>query len=518
MQLLRHLGIAARFVSGYLIQLTADIKAIDGPVGTDRDFTDLHAWCEAYLPGAGWIGFDPTSGLLAGEGHLPLACTPDPTGAAPVTGGVSESEVEFHHEMSVRRIYESPRVTKPYTDPQWESIVELGRSVDCELGRLDVRLTMGGEPTFVSVTDRDADEWNLSAQGPTKRLRAADLLWRLKERYAAGGFLHFGQGKWYPGEQLPRWTLGCYWRADGEPVWRDPALIADERHPDAHDAADASRFITTLAAELHLTTAHVQAGYEDVWYYLWRERTLPTNVDPFDARLDDELERDRLRRIFTQGLDAIVGYALPLKHAGGATPWVTGPWFLRAERLYLFPGDSPMGLRLPLDSLPWSAKGDRDEVYERDPFAPRAPLPPRSDQAADDQPLMQARPGPARADAESALAGPKSAGGVPEPAHDGADSADSGADSGRGSADSPHAGAESSHARRSGVGPGAATAADIGAEGGADARSDHAPARGESAHGGGSIGALCRATQGRVVRVHAADLDARGLSGSRRGD
>ena len=403
-QLLRHLGIAARFVSGYLIQLTADIKPIDGPGGPAQDFTDLHAWCEAYLPGAGWIGFDPTSGLLAGEGHLPLACTPDPSGAAPVTGGVSESEVEFYHEMSVRRIYESPRVTKPYTDTQWEAIVELGQSVDHDLSRQDVRLTMGGEPTFVSTADRDADEWNLSALGPTKRFRAADLLWRLKQRYGDGGFLHFGQGKWYPGEQLPRWTLGCYWRADGEPAWRDPALIADERQPEGHVAADAARFITTLAAELHLTDAHVQAGYEDVWYYLWRERRLPVNVDPFDARLDDELERDRLCRIFAQGLNAIVGYALPLRHKGGATPWITGPWFLRAERLYLFPGDSPMGLRLPLDSLPWAAEGDRDEVYERDPFAPRSSLPSpssvpsRLEPTGADDPLMQARPSAAQAE------------------------------------------------------------------------------------------------------------------------
>jgi uncharacterized protein (DUF2126 family)/transglutaminase-like putative cysteine protease len=390
-QLLRHLGIAARFVSGYLIQLTADIKPIDGPAGPDRDFTDLHAWCEAYLPGAGWIGFDPTSGLLAGEGHLPLACTPDPTGAAPVTGGVSESEVEFHHEMSVRRIYESPRVTKPYTDTQWNAIVELGRSVDQDLTRLGVELTMGGEPTFVSSTDRDADEWNLSALGPTKRLLAADLLRRLKQRYAPGGAFHFGQGKWYPGEPLPRWALGCFWRADGAPVWRDPTLFADERQPDGHSAVDAERFITTLAAELQLSDEHVQAGYEDVWYYLWRERKLPANVDPFDSRLDDELERQRLGRIFTQGLDAVVGYALPLRHAGGTTPWITGPWFLRSERLYLYPGDSPMGLRLPLDSLPWAAEGDRDEVYERDPFAPRSALTPRSADTATGGPSMQSR-------------------------------------------------------------------------------------------------------------------------------
>jgi transglutaminase-like putative cysteine protease len=214
-QLMRRLGLAARFVSGYLIQLTPDVKAVDGPVGVERDFTDLHAWCEVYLPGAGWIGLDPTSGLLAGEGHIPLACTPDPSSAAPVSGGVEQCEVTFEHLMSVRRVFESPRVTKPYSVAQWDAIVMLGREVDRDLQQRDVRLTMGGEPTFVSVTDQDAAEWTTAALGPTKRVRAAQLLWRLKAHFGANGFVHFGQGKWYPGEQLPRWALGCYWRADG---------------------------------------------------------------------------------------------------------------------------------------------------------------------------------------------------------------------------------------------------------------------------------------------------------------
>jgi len=378
-QALRHLGLAARFVSGYLIQLKPDVKAIDGPSGAEVDFTDLHAWCEVYLPGAGWIGLDPTSGLLAGEGHIPVACTPEPSSAAPVSGAVDECEVEFGHHMQVTRVYESPRVTKPYTDEQWQAIHALGEQVDAALQAQDVRLTMGGEPTFVSVSDRDGAEWNTDALGPTKRGYATELVHRLRERYGQGGFLHFGQGKWYPGEQLPRWALSIYWRRDGQPIWHDPTLFADERVPQQRSTADAQAFISRLTARLELDETYIKPGYEDTWYYLWRERRLPVNVDPFDSKLDDELERARLRRVFQQGLDAVVGYLLPLRRewvAGTQGPqWISGPWFLRDERLYLIPGDSPMGYRLPLDSLPWAAPGDRQQLFEQDPFAPQAPLP-----------------------------------------------------------------------------------------------------------------------------------------------
>ncbi len=378
-QTLRHLGLAARFVSGYLIQLRPDVKSLDGPTGAEADFTDLHAWCEVFLPGAGWVGLDPTSGLMAGEGHIPVACTPEPSTAAPVSGAVDDCEASFEHHMQITRIYESPRVTLPYTDRQWAGVLALGAQVDGELRQQDVRLTMGGEPTFVSVDDRDGAEWNTDALGPTKRGFATELVHRLLAKYGQGGFLHFGQGKWYPGEPLPRWALAICWRADGQPCWHDPGLFADERDTHRYTTDDARAFMVGLTERLGLDRKYVQAGYEDTWYYLWRERRLPVNVDPFESKLDDEMERARLRRIFTQGLDSVVGYLLPLERewqTGTAGPrWITGPWFFRDERLVLFPGDSPMGYRLPLDSLPWAKDDERQQVIAQDPFAPLSPLP-----------------------------------------------------------------------------------------------------------------------------------------------
>ena len=378
-QVLRHIGLAARFVSGYLIQLTPDVKALDGPSGPDRDFTDLHAWCEVYLPGAGWVGLDPTSGLFAGEGHIPLACSPEPSSAAPVSGYSEKCESEFEHHMKVERVWEAPRVTKPYSDEQWSRIEALGHRIDVDLNAHDVRLTMGGEPTFVSVDDRDGAEWNTTADSPpdkpTKRLLGAELLAKLKARYAPGGLLHYGQGKWYPGEQLPRWSLTCFWRRDGEAIWSDPGLFADESVDYALTETDASRFLELLSSRLGVGSSNVFPAYEDVWYYLWRERRLPVNVDPFDARLDDPLERERVRRVFEQGLDSVIGHVLPLARTPDGSAWQSGPWFLRAERCYLLPGDSPLGYRLPLDGQPWTAPTDYPWVHAPDPMAPQAPLP-----------------------------------------------------------------------------------------------------------------------------------------------
>lgn len=362
----RRLGLAARFVSGYLIQLTPDQKSLDGPSGTEKDFTDLHAWAEIYLPGAGWIGFDPTSGLVAGEGHLPLAATPMPSGAAPITGAVDKCEVSFAHHMEVRRQYESPRVTKPYTEEEWAEINSLGAAIDNELNANDVRLTMGGEPTFVSIDDMDGAEWNVGAVGPHKRRLSEILLRRLFKKYAAGGVLHYGQGKWYPGESLPRWAFTAYWRKDGQPVWRNPELLGSLEKEYDLGTQDAHDFTYGLAETLGVNTEHLMPAYEDAWYYLWKERKLPVNVDPLDSKVRDEEERVRLARIFEAGLDTPRGFVLPIQR-WQSRAWVSGPWHLRQNRLYLIPGDSPVGLRLPIESIPWVRSLDYPYINQPDP-------------------------------------------------------------------------------------------------------------------------------------------------------
>ncbi|MGA2596265.1 MAG: transglutaminase family protein [Bryobacteraceae bacterium] len=379
-QALRHLGLPARFVSGYLIQLTSDVKPLEGPAGPAADFTDLHAWAEVYLPGAGWVGLDPTSGMLAGEGHIPLACTPDASSAAPISGLIEPCNTTFHHEMSVRRVLESPRVTKPYSETQWNEIVALGQEVEADLKAQDVRLTMGGEPTFVSLDDPDGAEWTSDALGPNKRKLAVELLLKLRDTFAPKGLLHFGQGKWYPGEPLPRWALGCYWRKDGVAIWEDQNLIAAEDGSHGYTAADARRFLDALTRRLQVNASFIVTAFEDVFYYLWKERKLPVNVTPLDSKLENPLDRQQMVRVFEEGLGTVAGYVLPLRRIPtrqGRPRWTSQPWFVAAPQLFLVPGDSAMGYRLPLDSLPWTKPEDVEWTFDPDPFRTRDELPAR---------------------------------------------------------------------------------------------------------------------------------------------
>ncbi|MBD9447982.1 transglutaminase family protein [Rhizobium sp. RHZ01] len=378
-EILRNLGFAARFVSGYLIQLTPDLKALDGPSGTEVDFTDLHAWCEVYLPGAGWVGLDPTSGLLTGESHIPLAATPHYRNAAPISGALyGEANTEFAFEMKVSRVAEHPRITKPFSDESWKELNELGAKVDSILQAGDVRLTMGGEPTFVSIDDFESEEWNTAAVGPTKREKADVLIRKLRERFAPGGFLHYGQGKWYPGESLPRWTFSLYWRKDGKPIWQNPELIAGEGKDTGAKADDAANLLNAIARELAIETDMVLPAYEDPAEWIMKEGSLPENVDPSNSKLKDPEERSRIARVFERGLTVPTGYILPVQAwnaRASSTRWVSEKWKTRRGKIFLVPGDSPVGYRLPLGTLPYVPPARFPYIHPADPSIPRNPLP-----------------------------------------------------------------------------------------------------------------------------------------------
>ncbi|MET0181682.1 MAG: transglutaminase family protein, partial [Caulobacterales bacterium] len=376
-QILRRLGLAARFVSGYLIQLKPDLKSLDGPSGAEEDFTDLHAWTEVYVPGAGWIGLDPTSGLFTGEGHIPLAATPHFRSAAPITGLAEPANVEFGFEMHVTRIQEAPRITKPFSEDAWRELDTLGKRIDVDLKAQDVRLTMGGEPTFVSIDDFEAAEWNSDAVGPTKAALADKLIRRIRDRVAPGGFLHYGQGKWYPGESLPRWTYSLYWRKDGKAIWRNPDLIAHGAQKDV-GIEEAAQFASEVAERAGVGANFVLPAYEDPAHWIMKEADLPVNVTPGESKLADAEARARIARVFTRGLDHPSGFILPIQYWNAkARPaaWRSEAWKLRREKLFLAPGDSPIGHRLPLSSLPWVPPQSYPHVVPADPSEDRPPLP-----------------------------------------------------------------------------------------------------------------------------------------------
>jgi uncharacterized protein (DUF2126 family)/transglutaminase-like putative cysteine protease len=376
-QLLRHFGLAARFVSGYLIQLKADVKSLDGPSGAEKDFTDLHAWVEVFLPGAGWVGLDPTSGLFTGEGHIPLAATPEPESAGPIFGFTGKAKSTFSFFMGVQRVKETPRVTLPYAEEDWNRILNLGSAIEKRITKNDIRLTIGGEPTFVSTENKDAPEWNFDALGDEKYNKSEQLIQKLKQHYAKGGVLQYGQGKWYPGEPLPRWSMIAYWRVDGEKIWESEHLLASDRFVGTSTTEDARKFTSVLAENLRLSSDYIHPAFEDNLYYLWQEGNLPIENENMLAGLDqyNKLERQRILSILDSGFNIEKGYVLPLEFDYVNNKWMSHKWVFRRNKLYLIPGDSPIGFRLPIQSLSKAAAYS----YQEDQAMNRPPLPARKE-------------------------------------------------------------------------------------------------------------------------------------------
>jgi len=379
---LRACGLAARFVSGYLVQLTPDEKPIgDGAAGAAKDFTDLHAWAEVYLPGAGWVGLDPTSGLFAGEGHIPLACTPAPSSAAPISGATDKCETDFSYSNSVTRIDEQPRVTKPLSDSAWKDVLALGAEVDDKLGQQDMRLTMGGEPTFVSIDDMEGAEWNTAALGENKLRLAGELMLRLQEAFSKGGLTQYAQGKWYPGEPTPRWALTCMWRNDGIPLWRDPknlgmpGKLQQVNHNDSLTKTNVSALMGALVMELGLSGKCARALYEDPLHHMHLESLLSNSESLESLSLSDDAERKNLANKLSRGLGQPAAWALPLRHTSQG--WISCHWSTRRDEIFLMPGDSPAGLRLPIESL-LSTNDLYDAAvlsFPEEVFDPQLPLP-----------------------------------------------------------------------------------------------------------------------------------------------
>ncbi|MCG8600168.1 MAG: transglutaminase family protein [Verrucomicrobiales bacterium] len=361
-QLFRHMGLAARFVSGYLIQLTPDEMPLDGPGGPSEDFTDLHAWTEVFIPGAGWVGVDPTSGLMATEGHIPLACTPEPSTAAPISGNIEPCECEFSFENKITRTREAPRVTKPYSPEVWDTIHRTGQLVDERLARGDVRLTMGGEPTFVSVDDMEGEEWNTAADSPMKRGLGFELTKKLRDHFGPGGMIWVGEGKWYPGEPVPRWAYGVYWRRDGSPVCCEDVLEPNPTESGSYGAEEPARLLEEVAKNLGIPRSLVCPVYEDADYYRWKISGLPVDADPGSFAEDDSIERKTLARLEKRGLDTPSGSVLPVFVDQNSGLWRGAEWKFRRDKLYLIPGDSSIGVRLPLDSIRDATEKDLIEV------------------------------------------------------------------------------------------------------------------------------------------------------------
>jgi uncharacterized protein (DUF2126 family) len=362
---LRHLGLAARFACGYRIVLAKE--------SGDQDAVSLHTWSEAYIPGAGWIGLDPEAGVFTTEGYIPLACAPDPLHVVPFVGEREAGEKMEGEALRVRRL-DPLDASWPFTDAQWADVQALGHVVERDLEGQGLKLTLGLSLSLVANDPTAGPEWGIASLGSSKREAAEALLERLWKRVAPGGVPHLGQGEWYAGDGLPRWRLACYYRTDGQPVWHNPAWVARRRAHEDVGPGEAKIFAQSLAHALGVQGSGVIAAHEDGLHELWRTRA---RVDPAPAAEDlaDPVRRRALAERLSVSGGEPTGYVLPICWHHRAGRWTGGTWTFRRDGLYLMPGDSSMGYRLPLDSLVGDEQSELEAQAERSQFEDLPPLP-----------------------------------------------------------------------------------------------------------------------------------------------
>ncbi|MBM3202786.1 transglutaminase family protein [Candidatus Woesearchaeota archaeon] len=359
---LRHQGLAARFTSGYRIFLDQSNPASDA--------ASLHAWSEVFLPGAGWLGLDPAAGIHTHEGYIPLASTPEPVRALPLTG--LDTRYPLRHTVKVRRLLPAAP-PNPYTEAQWADLNATGEQVNAVLAARDIRLASSQTLSFVSPAHRYAPEWSTQALGPHKRQVAEELLHRLQRLWAPGAVIQETQGEWFGGETLPRWQLQVCFRSDGLPLWHHTGW--HDIHP-LHEpltAADLEAFSLTLTRNLQIPVDYLMSAHEDPLYQLWRNRKTLQFRPPAEALSPAESRRQLADRLSETCCDP-VAHVLPLRRDPLTERWHSGRWSFRRGGLYLVPGDSPPGYRLPLGSLPVEADAALRDP-ERCPFEARSLLP-----------------------------------------------------------------------------------------------------------------------------------------------
>lgn len=378
---LRHIGLAARFACGYRVLLGDEPP--DDSTPRLPDTVALHTWSEAYIPGAGWVGLDPSMGTFVTESHIPLACAPEPRRVLPIVSDRAadgEASPETRSEsLHVRRLTPS-RVSWPHTDTQWADIEALGRKLDGDLARQGLKPALGVSLSLVSGQDGMTPEWSTQAIGPSKRALAESLSISLRKRLGPGGVPQLGQGEWYGGESLPRWRLGCFFRADGAPVWRNPERLTlghaqDTRLPPllADQSDQAQRLAQSIARGLGIGPARVVPAHEDPLHELWRARAPGNLAAPGELR--DPLRRAALAERLSGVPRPPTGYVLPLSWDHARACWVTGAWRFRRGGFYLAPGSASMGYRLPLDSLIDDEAGVFEAQIDRSPLEARGGLP-----------------------------------------------------------------------------------------------------------------------------------------------